>query len=184
MSVKLFIPLADGQSIPCRSFKSICNQTIPTDIIPCVSKGVIESNREIIRLMNRPVKVHSEVTNRNKISEFINAFNITDEYVIMQDRDCEHLFNDNFERAIEFLNENKDYAATVLPIDRSFLMKNHIIIACVVFRTEFVRNFKFRAMPEMHTCESTRKDIIATGYKYDYLVHDKILVHELNQEEQ
>ena len=97
----------------------------------------------------------------------------------MQDRDAEHLYEDNFEKAIAFLDSNKDYAAIALPSSRAFDRRKHVIITCVVFRTEFMKTFKFRDLPEMHTCDSTYKDIIASGHKYDYLVHDKILINEL-----
>lgn len=179
MTLKLFMPLAEGQTIPLKVYKSLSMQTIESEIIPCVSKGVINSNGNVISHKDRAPKIHSEVLNRNKISELIDTLGITDEYIVMQDRDAEHLYEDNFERAITFLNENRDYAAVALPSDRAFDRKNHIIITCVVFRTEFMKTFKFRAMPEMHTCESTRKDIIAAGYKYDYLMHGKSLIYEI-----
>lgn len=173
------MPLAEGQTIPLKVYKSLASQTIESEIIPCVSKGVINSNGNVISFQNRAPKIHSEVLNRNKISELIDTIGITDEYIVMQDRDAEQLYEDNFERAITFLNENRDYAAVALPSDRAFDRKNHIIITCVVFRTEFMKTFKFRAMPEMHTCESTRKDIIAAGYKYDYLTRSKFLIYEI-----
>lgn len=179
MLLNLFIPLAEGQSIPFRVYKSVSAQTVLTNIIPCVSKGIIQSNGNEIDPGNIKDKVLSEVLNRNKIPELITTLGITDEYIIMQDRDAEHLYEDNFEKAVDFLNNNMDFAAVAVPSDRAFDRKNHVIITCVVFRTEFMKTFKFRDLPEMHTCDSTYKDIIKTGFKYDYLVHDKVLIHEL-----
>lgn len=179
MTLKLFMPLAEGQTIPFKVYKSLSTQTVETEIIPCVSKGVLNSNGNVISRKDRAPKIHSEVFNRNKISELIGTLGITDEYIVMQDRDAEQLYSDNLEKAVSFLNINRDYAAVALPSDRAFDRRNHIIITCVVFRTEFMKTFKFRAMPEMHTCESTRKDIIAAGYKYDYLVRDKSLIYEI-----
>lgn len=181
--LNLFIPLAEGQSIPFKVYKSLSMQTIHTNVIPCVSKGIVQTNTQIDNLKDKYEKIFSEVINRNKIPELIETLGITDDYVIMQDRDAEHLYEDNFEKAISFLDNNKDYAAVALPSSRAFDVKNHIIITCVMFRTEFMKTFKFRDKPEMHTCKSTYNDIIASGHKYGYLVQDKILVHELKNEE-
>lgn len=175
----LFMPLAEGHSVPYKVFQSLCNQTIMVDVIPCVSEGVIRSNEGVIEIKDRAKKVYSEVVNRNKISTLINTLGITDEYIVMQDRDCIHLFNDNFEKAVMFLNDNKDYAAVALPSVRGLSRRNHTIITCVVFRTEFAKTFKFRAEPEMHTCTSTYKDVIASGYKYGYFGTTPLVV-ELN----
>jgi hypothetical protein len=171
--ITLFMPLAEGHCITKNALASLLAQTVDINIIPCVSKGVINHADYTDRLQE---KVESEVINRNKISEIIKALNITDKYIIMQDRDVVHLRNNNIERSIAFLDENEDYAGVALPQTHSFDVLGHIVIQCVIFRTSFIRNFKFRALPELHTCDSTKKDILALGHKYGYLSNEILIL--------
>jgi hypothetical protein len=175
--MKLFIPMANGQNIPFRVFNSLTKQGIDIDIVPCCSDGVINSNHtNPLTSEQRRIKLNSELINRNLAINF--SKDLGDEFIAMQDRDLVHLKNDNFNRCIDFLVNNKDYAGICMPW-KEYLVTDHIRLTCFIIRTSIFKELKFRIDKRNHLCATFSDDISFLGYKWGFLPSNYRLVEEI-----
>lgn len=165
----LFIPLSVGQSIPKQVYDSLAHQTIDINIVPCITSGIFNSNKN-------PIKIKYECNSRNLAIEITNTYYTQDKYIAMQDRDLIHLDNSNYDRCIKFLDTNSNINAVSIPW-KEYEIKDHIRLTGTVFRTEIFKNLTFKYNIKNHICLSLMKDL---GDSYIFLPSNKRLIKEIN----
>ena len=170
----LFIPIANGQSIPSNVLKSIVCQTEYIDIIPCSSPGVINSGRHILNPEDKFKKLYCECVSRNIAKSII----IEDELVAMQDRDIVHLYPDNFTKCIDYMKSNLNIGAVAMPWQDE-PDKFHIRNACFIIRSSVLSKLNFRIDRLNHICETMRCDIYNLGFEYKFFPSNKKLIQEI-----
>jgi hypothetical protein len=174
----LFIPLATGQAIAKQIFKSISDQSIDMNIVPCVSDGVITRNRFI---EERKKKTEGETNSRNIAIDIFKQHYKTENFFFMQDSDIVHEDSGNYLKCVEFLRTNLSHGAVALPW-KGYEVKDHIRMMAFVMRSELIQNgFHFRYDDKYHTCATMKEDIEKMGYKYEFLPSNKKLITELFQ---
>lgn len=171
----LFIPMATGQFLPNDVYASIARQTIKIDIIPCVSDGIYSSNHNTLTA-KRKTKTEFMLVSRNMAIDWINNHTIKDKYVAMQDRDMVHLFNDNFEKCITFLENNNDYVGVVMPW-KDYKITSHIRMCSFIIKTDILKKIEFRADEKWHVCKTLKEDLEKIG-KWMFLPSDKKIISE------
>jgi len=166
----LCIPLAHGQTIPFDVYRSISEQTVSFDIMPCCQPGIINSNRNF-----SIEKLNGEMESKNhslRMSEHLES-----EYILTQERDTVHLYDNNFEKAIKYMDENPNVGIISLPW-KDYEVTEHIKMQAMVIRKEAVKNFQFRFDERKHICVCMLEDMITLGWGCKYLPSDKKLITE------
>lgn len=153
--MKLFIPLATGQFIPKEVYKSIGDQSTQIDIVPCSTIGIYLSNSNVCKDLH--AKCRGEVSSRNLAITLYNEYYKDEKYLAMQDRDVVHLFPDNYERCINFL-EKENYDAVALPW-KDYKVTEHIRTLAIVFRGDVFKSLIFRVDKRYHLCMTLMEDI-------------------------
>jgi hypothetical protein len=169
-----FIPLATGQNIPQRVYKSLAEQTMIVDIVPCCTDGIFNSNHTIRKPGDNNKKVEGEIKGRNLAVEIFNKHYFDNQYVAMCDRDIVQLFDDNFERAVSFLYNHPEIMAVALPWEDK-PHNEHIRATTVIFWGSFFKGYQFRPGEMRHICATMKQDIPG----YCYLPSDKRLIEEI-----
>ena len=172
--MKLFIPLATGQSIPNQVYVSLSQQTINIDIIPCCTPGVINSNHT--QNPDQIAKQIGEVASRNVALDLMEP--LDDEFVLMQDRDVIHLDGNNYAAAIEYLKNNPDVGMVSLPWRDNFV-SDHIRMQALTIRKAALTNFRFRVNKRPCLCYVVAEDMAKNNWKYLFLPGSKRLIDEL-----
>lgn len=171
MNYLCFIPLANGQSIPKSVYQSLVHQTVHIDIIPACTKGIIHSNKNTSN-----EKLIGEMNSRNAALDMIRGCD--EEYVFMQDRDCEHLETTNYEKAVEYMKSNPHIGILSLPWkDES--SPEHVKMTAMVIRVGAVQNFKFRYDHRRHLCLCMAEDLVRENWSCVYLPSNRKLVREI-----
>lgn len=166
-----FIPLASGQTIPKIVYKSLGNQSIDVDIIPVCTQGIIHSNKN-----TSMEKIRGETNSRNAALDMIRGCG--EEYVLMQDRDCEHLDTANYEHAIYYMEHSPHVGIVSLPWkDES--SPEHVKMTAMVIRVGAVQGFKFRYDCLRHLCLCMAEDLVRENWSCVYLPSDRKLVREI-----
>ena len=166
-----FVPLATGQTIPLQVLKDLTKQTVGIDLIPCCTEGVLDSNKNI-----SIEKLTGEISSRNLALDLIKKCG--EKFVIMQDRDCLHIFENNYTIAVDYLNNNPKVGILSLPW-KEYEVKNHIIMRAMVLRVEALKNFKFRYDERRHLCPCMMEDMVREEWECKFLPSDKRLIKEL-----
>jgi hypothetical protein len=173
--VKLYIPLAIGQTVPQIIMDAIGNQTVQPDVILCSTKGIINSNHS-----SSPEKLKGEATSRNKALAL--AWLRGEEFFLMQDRDCYHRDSHTFEDALAFLVSDPKLGA--VSIHRSFKdapKEDHVMMMAMACRLEaFKEDFMFRVDKRNHMCLAMLDDLAKAGYKMEYVPESYGRIKELN----
>jgi hypothetical protein len=121
-------------------------------------------------------KITGEANSRNKALDLIRTQ--PDELVAMQDRDVVHINIDNYERALDFMEEHPNYGAVTM-MWKDYTVPDHIRMSALILRKSAMMNFKFRWDYRKHLCATMVDDLAALGWIYDYLITDKKIVQEL-----
>lgn len=168
--------MATGQVIHHAVYSSLREQVTRIDIIPCVTDGVINSSMPDFDPRDHQRKIESEVNSRNLISKILRE-NYTDHgFVGMQDSDIVHLQYDNYERGMQYLEENPGYVGVVFAGRNTHHLKHQ----AGVWRTSFLRSYRWNLdTAAHHICTNLREDIAKTGMKYGYLPSTTPLIEEL-----
>jgi len=168
-----YIPLATGQSISKDVYRSLAAQTINIDIIPCCTEGTLISNKNL-----SIEKVIHEMGSRNLAIDLINKSN--EEFVLMQDRDCLHLLNNNYEIALEYMGKNPIVGILSLPhLDFIRGMNDHVIMRSMIIRKQAVKNFRFRFDRRSHLCPCMVEDLKKENWICEYYLSEKKMINEL-----
>jgi hypothetical protein len=175
---KIYIPLARDsitkkeQSVFSLARQSILSQTIPMEIVPCITDGDIDSQGKFT-----PERIIGEVNSRNLgIDKFLET---EDKYFLMQCRDVKQLYPDNFEKMIAYMDNNLDCGACYLKCLQT--TKQHFDIGTVCIRREVLEGengVRFRNKYGKCLCVELQQDIVGNGYKIDY-ISDDILITKL-----
>ena len=178
--MKMFIPMADGQSISKEVILSLGKQTEPIDIVPACTEGVVKSNREVISSRDIIRKHVCEWNSRRKIFKLISDSSFIDSYFGMCDSDIIFLHEDSIAKAIQFLEDNKDYVGVALLPLGSGISNGHIRMCVGVYRTSMMKNVEFEIDYETFGCKCDQyKDRLIKIGKWDYLPCEKGLVREI-----
>ena len=163
-----FIPIATGQTVPDRVIDSINDATV----LIVDSEGEINSQSK-----NTAARLSGEPRSRNKCVEVFNEIDAWgyEEFVAMQDRDCLHLINDGFQRAINYLEQHPDLDAVALPWRDRFEPDAHVRMLCVVFRAHVFSGLVFRRERRKCCCTCLAEDI-----SIEYLPADSKMICEIN----
>jgi len=168
--MRIYIPIAIGQTVPDQVIDSILGQAgyclNRSDIVVCATPGHTDSTGEYGYLRRKGEASSREACRRAAIGD-------TNEYIVMQDRRSLHVCTDNFVEMAKFLGANWSYTGCAL---RSLPKTNHdhIRLACImVRRVDFVR---LQLAPVASGCMCvTIQDQLRKFGGYDYLM-DKIRV--------
>ena len=157
----VLIPLAIGQHVPQRVRETLSTQTIDNLIVECATPGEIKSrgNRGETRIIG-------ETNSRNACSTF--AKSILDKYVCMQCRVVTHIQNDNFQKAIERLEEDSKLGAVAM-CNRDDFVPEHILIDCVVVRTFLLASIDWMITRTCCSCNLLRDHLEKKNYSFKYL---------------
>jgi hypothetical protein len=120
--IKVYIPIRSTELLDQKVEYSIKAQNIESDI-ELVINVPLSSDRQSLNKARDNIKM---------------AALSTDKYVITQDNDIVHLFVDNFECMISFLDSNTNFGAVSLWAGRKNL--NHITPECCLWRREVLAN--------------------------------------------
>ena len=166
MNMKVYIPMATGQMLETGVEESIQAQTVPCEIVPCYTPGVIESQRNF-----GADRHQGEIASRQLCVDMASKTN--DEFVCMQDRDIVHLNTGNIREMQEFLITHAHWGAVSLywkDIPDKRHLQSHVRITCVMVRTAL---FKWINWAEYSTrpcrCATFKEQINAMEYEYGYL---------------
>lgn len=173
MKYLCFIPLASGQSIPGRIYKSLGFQRVDIDIIPVCTRGIIHSNRNTSN-----EKLEGEMNSRNAALDMIRGCG--EEYVFMQDRDCEHLDNTNYQKAVEYMEHSPHVGILSLPW-KDYKVEDHIKMTAMVIRVGAIQSFKFRIDQRRHMCPCMVEDLVKENWMCIYLPNDRKMVNEVKE---
>jgi predicted cupin superfamily sugar epimerase len=167
------IPTATGQLIDNDVYESISKQC---------NVYVVHSNGETNSQRNQSQKrIDGEKTSRNKCISIYNQLKFFDasDFVVMQDRDVLHLYQDTIKRAISHLESDYDIGAVALPYAKDHSKDDHIRMLCVVFRSEVFQQLEFKASVKKCTCRYLAETIESLGYTFEYLPSDIPLIKEI-----
>jgi hypothetical protein len=171
--MKVYFPLADGQTIPNSVLCSLTNQSMPVDIVPCVTTGTLETNRAVKDLK---CKLTSELASRNKALHYIKQSG--EEFVVMQDRDTVHLDRDNLLNAHCYMKRNPDAGIISLPW-KPYKVTDHIRMMCLMIRVSLIKDFSFTLDNRWHMCKNMAEDAARLGFKCEFLDSKRELVYEI-----
>ena len=169
----LYIPLADGQSIPAPVLEALSHQTVQVNIVPCCMPGIINSNT--LHHPDRRLKLQCETQSRNKALEMIKT-NEKD-YGLMMDRDCILMYDKCIEVAIGTLMGHDRLGCAALPWKSD--EKNHIKRTFMALRVSALKNFFFRFDERLHGCLCMVEDFKTLGWECTYVSSDRPLIKEL-----
>lgn len=172
--LQVYIPLASGQYLPDFVLKGIAAQTVGCAVVPCCTPGVVMSNHTVCK--DTLKKLDGETRSRNLALDYI--IKSGEQYIGMQDRDALHLSNRNYEEAVKFLEDNKDYGAISLP-HKEYMVKDHIKLTTMVLRVKAVAGLRFRIDDRKHMCPCFRDDLQEIGYKFGYLPSQERRIKEI-----
>lgn len=168
-----FIPLASGQSIPKVVYGSLSDQTIDIEVIPACTQGIIHSNRNTSK-----EKLEGEMNSRNAALDMIRGCG--EEYVLMQDRDCRHIYKTNYEYAIDYM-DNQPYMGIVSLPWKDYKVEDHIKMTAMVIRVGAIQGFKFRYDQRRHMCPCMVEDLVKENWMCKYLPNDRKMVEEIKE---
>jgi hypothetical protein len=136
-------------------------ESISRQTLPCAVHTVICAFDESIGKRERIVMT------RKKCQGI--ALGVDAEFVIFNDSDIEHLYDDNFEKMLSFMTDNDDYGAVAL-LRRKYVKGIHICSGCFMARKSFLLDIDFSTVsPPLPTCHSIMSSAVKCGVKYDYL---------------
>ena len=159
--MKVFIPIRSTEILNDEVKNSILNQSEKADIELIVTTPSFQLKRK------------GEFEARDLIVNKAN--NLLDKYVVVNDSDTSHLYNNNFKHMIEFLNNNEKVGAVVL-WNSIIKFKEPIVhyrLACTMFRTEILKQ-----MPQLNIegsdfnkccCIRYKQKIEELGYQISYI---------------
>lgn len=172
----VFIPLAVGQYIPNQTIESLGRQTLPMNIMPCVTEGIIKSDHTCLNAMDKIKKLECECNSRNMAKSIIDRADLKDEFFCMQDKDIVQLYSDNYHRGVGFLRDDKEVGCVALTWEN---YPGHVWNGSIVIRREVLRSITFRTDKRLHVCMTMKDDIEALGFKCCTFPSDKRLVRDL-----
>jgi hypothetical protein len=89
---------------------------------------------------------------------------------VMNDTDCEHLFNDNISKAVEFLNENIEFAVVALSeYAEKDIEPTHVKCGVWVFHKRFFTSPLRFTHTDRCECECMCNSIRQAGWRIGYL---------------
>jgi hypothetical protein len=165
--MNIYIPIVKGQDL-CKGVEnSILNQSIPCKIHIISGDGDLNSSRNY-----SPLRLIEEPRVRNECRA--TAMWYGDNYSVIQDRDCKHLYDENILDMMSFLQDNPLHGA--VSIGLNYGDQNHICLICVMFRWDALAKLNFHNKYGKCLCQEVTEDIRNMGYKYGYLDNKKRIV--------
>lgn len=172
LNIKTLIPCTNDTSPTQEVINSIINQGSEYEIIDCTMN---ESYPKYVRIAYAKEKL------RKYAMRFIN------EFIVFNDKDIKNLYNDNFQKGIDFLIKNKNYGA--IAFSRDYIKdanrliynrpSNHICNGVMVVRTSILNKMSFAlTIPiKVPDCFSVGLSLQKAGYLYGYLDGIKRIEH-------
>jgi hypothetical protein len=158
--MKIYIPIAEGQTVPPEVLNSIAMQTVPCTVVLCATPGTERSQRNYSELRRIGEAASRELCRARALAT-------NDEYCIIQDRDMVHLYDDNVARMIMHLNTFPGHVAVACPCDRK-LNHEHVRISAQMVRVNVLEKIRFTPVEHGCMCEQMQRQLRAIG-QYDYL---------------
>lgn len=164
--MKIYIPIAEGQTVPQEVLDSIAMQTVACEVVLCATPGAERSQRNY-SLLRRIGEAASRELCRAR------ALATLDAYCVIQDRDMVHLWKDNIERMAAHLEESFSRVAVAAPCDRK-LNHNHVRISAQMVRVIALEKIRFTPAEHGCMCVQMQEQLRAIG-QYDYLGTSKMV---------
>lgn len=151
----VFIPIAEGQTVPQKVLQSIAAQTELSVVTVCCRPGLIDSEG-----VYNPQRLNGEIAAREAVR--MAALGTRESVVMLQDSDVEHTCTDNFAMVLQEMRRHPEYTAMALTSNEN-PSPDHIPLHCLAIRVRALWGIRFRASGGECSCKAFARDVVRYG---------------------